>query len=231
RVQDQVDGDVRRRQADGPQHRLGVLDGDEAAGEHPQQAVRLLPVDHGDDPAMPLLLHPVEQPDALAFHPLLLQERRQRRGDEADPEQLKKGHGARLLHQHAPGPTAPLRPACSGYRTTTFTGRPGTTITRATSLPFKNSCTLAEARAACRTVSSSASRGTRTRSRTFPFTCTTSSISASTTAAGSYWGQASRCTDDECPSISHASSATWGAKGASARTMSSRASRSAAGSC
>ena len=81
-VQDEVDGHVRRRHADGPQHLLRVLDVDVAAERKAEEPDALLAVDHGDDAGAAALLegaqHAAPPLVAAAAQPAR-QEQRQRR--------------------------------------------------------------------------------------------------------------------------------------------------------
>jgi len=65
-VQDQVDGLVGRRQADGAQYRLRIVDADAAGDRDAQDARALLAVNHGDDAGVAFLLEAAEQRSALA---------------------------------------------------------------------------------------------------------------------------------------------------------------------
>ena len=65
RVQDDVDRLLRRRQADGTQHGLGIVDADAARHGDAQQARAFLAVDHRDHPGAALALELAERERAL----------------------------------------------------------------------------------------------------------------------------------------------------------------------
>ena len=60
RVQDEVEGLLGLGQADRAENRLRVIDRDRLADRHAEEALRVLPMDHRDDPGFPFLLEPLD---------------------------------------------------------------------------------------------------------------------------------------------------------------------------
>jgi hypothetical protein len=96
-VDDQVDRHLLRRQPDGPQHLLGVIDVDVTQQRKPQELHGLLPVDERDDPGIALFLELANQGEPAIFHHPLLNHGQQGNDDDEYPEQVPDVVHSRLL--------------------------------------------------------------------------------------------------------------------------------------
>lgn len=112
-VHNHINGAGGVRQANGPQHLLGIFDGDVAVNADPQQRDGLLPVDQRDHPRTPLLLQPPHDLRPARFQNLLAQRGRQAHQNEKQEKQIVHDPAGWLQQQvedlHSPLPVQGLR--------------------------------------------------------------------------------------------------------------------------
>jgi hypothetical protein len=89
RVEDDVDGELGRRQPDSPQHLLGVLDVDVADDGKPEEAHRLFAVDQRDHATAPAPLQLLEEPEPRRLLHRAGDEGLEERDDEEHSQQIR----------------------------------------------------------------------------------------------------------------------------------------------